>query len=558
MKKIQNFLEKLAPLPSPAQMHEWDAMSIGLGIPGLMLMENASSAALAVLEQVIIAALPGRENFAGVNIWLFMGSGNNGGDAACLARHLLDVGAKPLVVHTAALGRCRGDTARHVRMARAAGVEFVPVARHNWDVEPGKQPEIIVDGLLGTGFSGQLRPEMEKLVRRINALGQKALVFSLDIPSGLDGNTGLACPVAVRATATVSFAAAKPGLVLPQARQWTGDLYVRTIGIPKKVSQSAPCSTWLVDGRCLDSRPELPADSHKNSFGHVLVIGGAAGMAGAAHLSARAALRSGAGLVTVAAPATSLADVRMSFPEIMTARAGEDKWPDMVTPELDAAIARASALVIGPGMGRDQAAATFLASLLALRQSRSSCLPLVLDADALVLLAAAPALYASLTAADILTPHPGEAATMLGCQTTAIQEDRTGSLSRLCQLSPATVILKGAGCLIGQGNGPVLICPYDLPQLAVAGSGDVLSGCLGALWARQTTKGMDSLGGSGLEIACKAVVSHAVAGMICAERFPQRGNLASQVADNLPMIYKWLADRGKPGDLLPWPYLMGH
>ncbi len=203
-----SFDDLFPPLPLPAEMRQWDAEAMALGLPEELLMENAARAAFDVLREY-------QPQLTGLRVWLLMGSGNNGGDAACLARHLLDAGAEPLVLHTRPLASCKGACGKHVRIARAAGVVF-----ERWRpavFQRAVQPHILVDGLLGTGFSGQLRPDALELVRSVNSLQSRPFVLALDIPSGLGGRTGLPMPEAVRATATVSFAAAKPGLALPDA-----------------------------------------------------------------------------------------------------------------------------------------------------------------------------------------------------------------------------------------------------------------------------------------------------------------------------------------------------
>ena len=223
------FYDLFPPLPLPEEMRQWDAGAMALGLPEELLMENAARAALDVLRVY-------RPELTGLRIWLLMSSGNNGGDAACLARHLLDAGAEPLVLHTRPLSACKGACGRHVRIARAAGVAFErcrPAVFRRANL-----PHIVIDGLLGTGFSGELRPDALELVRTVNALPNQPFVLALDIPSGLDGRTGLAMPEAIKAKATVSFAAAKPGLVLPHARPWTGTLHARGIGIPLAVQRT--------------------------------------------------------------------------------------------------------------------------------------------------------------------------------------------------------------------------------------------------------------------------------------------------------------------------------
>ena len=571
------FYDLFPPLPLPEEMRQWDAGAMALGLPEELLMENAARAALDVLRVYW-------PKLAGVRIWLLMGSGNNGGDAACLARHLLDAGAEVLVLHTRPLSACKGACDKHMRIARAAGVAFErcrPAVFRRAGL-----PHIVIDGLLGTGFNGTLRPDALELVRRVNALPNQPFVLALDVPSGLDGRTGLAMPEAIRANATVSFAAAKPGLVLPHARPWTGTLHVRAIGIPLAVQRTAPCSFYALDAHCISPLAHTLPDGFKNSYGHVLIIGGAPGLGGAAHLAARAALRAGAGLVTATAPDAGIADIKNGWPEIMTLPLGEfqREWPATLPKELIELLARCAALVVGPGMGRGNDAAAFIDALLRLPHRP----PTVFDADALVLLAGRPDLLELIGEHDVLTPHPGEAAALLGCTAAEIQTDRQGSLARLCGICHGVVVLKGAASLVGQTQAPTLLCPYDVPQLAVGGSGDVLAGCTGGLLARMlpamrmqgktavphaTTK-QHSNTAKILEaeilqpahmLAGQGVALHALAGKSLAKQWPLRGNTPSALADALPHALSAYAgsfatDNATPtdtrdpkDDILPWP-----
>ena len=297
-------------------MSGWDRAAIDLGLPELLLMENASREALHVLS-----AETGQ--MSGKRVLLFMGGGNNGGDAACLARHLHDGGAEVLVLHTRPLGAYRGVTGQHVRLARRCGVAFAPAAgwpekyrNTPWDVYADASvcerggPDIVVDGILGTGFSGSLRPLELGLVARINALAQRAFIFSLDIPSGLSGLTGRPCPVAVRAHATVTFEAAKPGLVLPEAAPYTGRLHIRPIGIPAVVRREHPASYQMITKAIAGAFPEAAPGWHKGTAGAILIVGGSEGLTGAPHLAARAALRAGGGLISVAAPHGLCRDIK--------------------------------------------------------------------------------------------------------------------------------------------------------------------------------------------------------------------------------------------------------
>lgn len=524
-------------------MRLWDAEAMALGLPEVLLMENAGRAAFEVLRLHV-------PDISKQRALIFMGGGNNGGDAACLARRLLDAGTRVLVAHTKPLGHYKGAAARHIRLAGAVGAPFVPLRRGSLDKVFGAKGlgaedfSIVVDGLAGSGLEGELRQPLRGIVESLNSLSGR-FVLALDIPSGLSGVTGRPCPVAVRADATVSFAAAKPGLVLPWARTWTGRMHVRDIGIPACVRSRAPCAARLLDAGCLAHLPEIPEGAHKSVFGHVLVIGGIPRYSGAAHLAARAALRAGAGLVSVASPAGAEGRIKDGLPEIMALPLGEPgggAWPTTLPEDLSVLLRRCDALVIGPGMGRTGEARVFLAAALALPGRP----PAVIDADALALLAGCGEATRHVTGDDVITPHPGEAAALLCTTAAEIQADRFAALGALCRLLPCVVVLKGAGCLTGRAGEAALISPYDVPQLAVGGSGDVLAGCIGALLSRTR---LSAGANSGLSLACAGmgVTLHALAGLECAVSWPARGNGASDIADALPRVWA-KARRGNGGN----------
>ena len=540
------------PVPSPEEMSRWDAEAIRLGMAEDVLMESAARCAMDSLRQHWSAK--GR-SLTGVSVLLLAGSGNNGGDAFCMARHLLDAGAKPVLVCTRAPEEYTGAASHWLKVAIELGV---PVFSADvWEQDAAgipARPDIAVDGLLGTGFRGALREREARLVEKFNRLGAE-LVLAVDIPSGLDSRSGRPCPDAVRADVTVSFQAAKPGLLVPEAEAFTGLLDVRPIGMPRRVQEDVRPSfrTWLLPSQMPGDRASnyapraLPASSsfspashwyapaHKGEAGRVLVIGGCSDYVGAPCLAGLAALRTGAGLVTVAGPEPVLNAVRFSMPALTTQSIGTTEWDTNAVQAIASALSVSKAVVFGPGLGRSEGATDFADALLSLPQRP----PMVLDADALFALAKRPHLLEKLRPCDVLTPHPGEAATLLGISAAEVQADRFSALEKLAALAPAVWVLKGAGTLIAVPGEPSVISPWNVPQLAVAGSGDVLAGAIGTLLARGHASGL---------AATLGVWLHILAGLKLSETFPMRGNGPHDIADALPSA---LAVLGEPckGDI---------
>ena len=528
------------PLPTPEEMGAWDTASINdFFIPNSMLMENASREAVRVFEGFL--ALQSR-------VLIIMGGGNNGGDGACIARHLRDAGHQVLVCHTKALDKASFATKEHVFIAQKNGVPFVPLSFSNG--VPALPPEhhdiayaphLIVDALLGTGFSGQLRQAELEIIRYINHLGKRIPVAAVDIPSGLDGLTGLPKPEAVRATCTVTFEAAKPGLVQHHAQEYTGTVYVRRIGIPTAVRSLHPASFYLLAPQ-KHAWPAKITIMHKGSAGRVLIFGGSKGITGAPVLAALGALRAGAGLVTAACPEKLEYSLRQGFPEIMTHPLGTgDTWDEHLLPDCANAVTdlpRSSALVLGPGIGRGAKTLDVIAAILKNKHRP----PLVLDADGLFALGTEPGgasspLLQSLHAEDCITPHPGEAARILGTTIQEVQADRVAALRTLTGMTLATVILKGVNTLISRQGTPVFIAPFATPSLAVGGSGDVLSGVIAALLSRARASASFSCNDA-FQAACLAVYLHGKAGEDLDLRYPERGALAREIAESIAHVQR--------------------
>lgn len=524
-------------LPTPLEMAAWDAASLNeFQIPEAMLMENASREAFHVLSGLLRPQS---------RILVIMGGGNNGGDGACLARHLLDAGHSVLVCHTKPLDKLSSAAREHAYIAQKTGVPFTPLAFADGTFaspleyrDITRKPHLVVDALLGTGFTGHLRDRERDIIRLINLFGETAPVAAMDIPSGLDGMSGLPRPEAVRATLTITFEAGKTGLAYHHAKKYTGDTHIRRIGIPAAARRLHPASYRLLSPEeC--AWPPASKEMHKGTAGRVLIFGGSKGLTGAPVLAALGALRTGAGLVTVACPGVLEAMLRPGFPEIMTHGLGNgNAWSNALLPECIKAareLPHASALVLGPGIGRSEETKGIVAALI----KEKNRPPLVLDADGLFPLApegddgTLNPLLADLRETDCITPHPGEAAGILGTSAHDVQAARTEALRALTDQTRATVVLKGVNTLIGRCGAPVFIAPFATPSLSVGGSGDVLSGIIAAYLARIRAE-FPFNGKDAFRAVCLGVYTHGKAGEYLDAAYPVRGAMAREIADAVP------------------------
>lgn len=467
-----------------AQVRALDRRAIdGLGVPGIELMRRAAWAALASLRR----HWPLAQRLA-----VYCGSGNNGGDGCLLAKLAREAG---LQVEVFALGGVPcGDAAQAWQEWKDVGGRAR--AWRAGDALP--EVDVHVDALYGTGLNRAPQDDAAALIAAINA--SDVPVLALDVPSGLDADTGRTPGVAIRAAATVSFIAAKRGLYTGSSADHVGQLELDTLGLPAELWQDSAPDAGLLRETQLPPRPRA---AHKGTNGHVLAVGGDHGMAGAIRLCGEAALRAGAGLVSVATRAEHLMALNAARPELMAH--GVD-GPQALEPLL----ARASVLAVGPGLG--QGAWGHALWLTALESGK----PLVLDADGLNLLARAPRRFAQ---PAVLTPHPGEAARLLGCTVDAVATDRFAAARALASRFAAVVVLKGAGSLVAHPNGRLDVCPWGNPGMASGGMGDLLTGIIAALLAQT---------GDAWQAACLGVGLHARAGDRAA-RHGERGLIASDL-----------------------------
>ena len=505
------------PLPTPQEMALWDRLSMEeMGIVPEILMENASREALNVIKYRF-------ERLRGCSALVFAGSGNNGGDAFALARHLWNHDVKVMVLHSKRLKEYSAAAGYHLSLARKLDIPLMYLYEYNLDFL--KRVDIIVDGLLGTGFSGKLRDDFVKWIKAINKLAIDSYVISLDIPSGIDGITGRPSPVAVKADDTVTFEEAKLGLLQPPARDYVGCLAVGKIGIPNVIKKENPPQHFGLSIRVLDQIARPRKTMHKGQAGHVLVVGGSQGLSGAAILSALGALRSGAGLVTVACPSGLAGIIRSGWPEIMVLPLGNEiQWHQSMLSDLEHVLHKFDSVVIGPGMGREDQTSGFVTGYLDAMHPKT-----IFDADALYFFARDRSMMKNLSHRQevIFTPHPGEMGRFFNVSAAEINTDRTGFSRKFISEFGVNLVLKGACTIIAGKDSPLYVSPIAAPNLAIGGSGDILSGIIGSLLAQ---------GLGAVDASNTGVYWHALAGQGLAKRYPFRGNLAREVADALPEV----------------------
>ena len=480
-------------LYSTAQVRALDAHAIqDLHVPGYTLMKRAGEAALRFLRTRWPRAH---------RIVVVCGGGNNGGDGYVLARFAQAAGLTVTVLAAVDPQTLRGDARQAFTDCEASGARVQPFS-------PAllAQGDVIVDALLGTGLSSPVRASAAEVIEAVNA--SRRPVLAVDVPSGLNSDTGVPLGSAIRAECTVTFVALKTGLFIGDGPAHAGAVFFDDLEVPvPEEPRFAPCLERITESEIGALLPRRRRDAHKGDFGRVLIVGGGPGMPGAVRLAGEAALRVGAGLVTVAVSHENVVAIAAGRPELICL--------GVQTPEaLEPALERAEVIAIGPGLGRSDWAHGLLAKVLASER------PLVVDADALNLIAEDKA-----AARDswILTPHPGEAARLLGTSTAEIQRDRLSALQQLVAQYGGTVVLKGAGTLVGAHARTPALCERGNPGMASGGMGDVLTGAMAGVLAQAR----DPWGAARV-----AVLVHAMAGDAAA-RAGERGLLAGDVAREL-------------------------
>jgi hydroxyethylthiazole kinase-like uncharacterized protein yjeF len=522
-------------LPNSTEMQELDRSATeNFGVPSIVLMENAGVGTVKMIEKEFGAC---RNSFAPI----FVGPGNNGGDGLVIGRHLHQRGCQPLFFFLVNPDSLQGDAAVNLQIIRklklpfhvidnTARVENVPVFIKQFESR-GLSCYAIIDAIFGIGLTREVGGHFADTINQINSsgFGQKIPVIAVDTPSGMDSDTGKVLGSCVRADYTATYCCAKPGHYIHGSASWTGKLEIIDIGIPPEAIYLSGIATELATEETfqkLVQQLQRAKDSHKGSHGHLLVLGGSVGKTGAAILSARGAMRGGAGLVSLCVPFDLNPVFEAALIEAMTIPLPKSKQSLSIDDwdEISKNIAGKQALVIGPGIGLDPQTVE-----LVLHAYRNVKCPMILDADALNILSTNRENLQDPAGPRIFTPHPGELSRLLDKSTEDIQNNRLDGAMLGCNLFKnnlyeTVLVLKGAGTIISDGEGSTAINTTGNPGMATGGMGDVLSGVIGALVCQ---------GLSPKNAAIAGVYLHGLAADMLFEKCGS-GFYATEVADMIP------------------------
>ncbi len=513
---------------TPTEMQEIDRRTIqDHKIPGELLMERAGQEVFRHLRESL-------SNLKDKVIYVFCGRGNNGGDGFVVARCLREHGAQPEVFVTGNLQDIKMDARIHFNKMIAAGIDPVFVSRQTeFDKDA---PDVIVDALLGTGSRGALEDDMLMLVCKINEWRQShgSYIVAIDIPSGLNGETGEYENAAVCANSTVTMGLPKTGLLFGKGRQYAGQLHIADLGFPKLLTEGGSCT--LVERadikRLLKPRRH---DAYKYEFGKVLVVAGSRGMSGAAWLTGKSALRIGAGLVKVAMPAGVAHVLENSLPEAMTLHMEETPEGTLAYKNferLSEYIQWADVVALGPGLSQNHETIELVKSL-----CKNLNRPAVIDADAIIALAGEFEMIAAATSDLVLTPHLGEFAAFSQVLKDKILTDRVSQVRSMSKKIKKCILFKGSPTLISGSSGHVYVCNKGNPGMATAGSGDVLTGAIVGLMAQ---------GLAVEEAAYAGAYIHGMAGDMVSLSKTEMGLIASDIIEHIPEALKQIMNLHYP------------
>lgn len=516
-----------------AQMRQIDRQTIEeIGIPGTVLMENAGLQVTSVLRDELGVD-------SGKRVVVVAGKGNNGGDGLVVARHLFNQGVDCPVLLIGSMDEVRGDAALNLKIARKIGVRVIEIKDlPAWKKHKkllGETP-IVVDALFGTGLSSPLGGLYAEVVKDINESG--ALVVSVDIPSGLSSDTFEIIGPCVQADITVTLGAPKIAHLFPPAEEYVGELIVADISLPPFLFDNPELKLELVEIESLVPyfQPRK-RDTHKGTYGHLLVVAGSYGKTGAAAMAGKAALKMGAGLVTVATAESCLPAVARTMPELMTEPLPETEAKTISEKALSRVLELLQgkdALLLGPGLSTHPSTSALVLSLL--DKLKKSNIPVVIDADGLNIIAAKPEVLGSLPRKTVLTPHPGEFSRLTGLSTAEILKRRLELVPEFAQKNNVHLVLKGYRSLIASPEGRVMINPTGNPGMATGGTGDVLSGLI----ASEVMQVEDQL-----QAVVNAVFVHGLSGDLAAEKIGEKSLTATDLIKFLPEAIRFIATGGE-------------
>lgn len=494
------------------EMREVDRRTIeDVGIPGVVLMENAGSQVVKVIKEKLVSPVD--------EVIVLAGHGNNGGDGFVISRHL---GNNGFDVETWVIGDMKklskdSQINFHALVHSGYKVKFWSNENNSLLKERISQADIIIDAMLGTGITGQLREPYKGIISEVNTTN--ALKVAVDIPTGVNSNTGEVVDFAFRADVTVTFALPKIGQFIYPGADYVGELVVADISIPSTIVENSQFMHFLVTEALIREKLHVRSNnSHKGTFGHGLLVGGSLDMPGAPTLATMAALRSGAGLTTLAIPKSIKSMVFSRIPEAICLGLPETPSGHFTVESVEKLdTSKYTAMGIGPGIGIWKDSRNWLQAIL------KSNLPMVIDADGLNILAEDLSLLSEREKPTILTPHPGEMARLINKDIQEVQRNRISISKEFAQKHGIFLVLKGSNTIIASPDGRIYVNPTGGPELAKGGSGDVLTGMIvGFLAQRKPT----------IDALLLAVYLHGLAGSL-ASNPSNYSTLASEVVDNI-------------------------
>jgi len=516
-------LNNLPPVVTAEEMSEIDRYTISeIGIPGRVLMENAGRAATEVI-------LRKWGSLAGRQIAIVCGKGNNGGDGLAVARCLSEKGARCSIFLLGKKSEMRGDALANFQVAEKLGLPVFEITDES-QLPNFSSYFFLIDAILGTGSRSNLEGLLARAVERMNGSGRP--IVALDLPTGVNADTGEVIGPCIRAAMCVTFGAAKRGLLFSPGREHTGELHVAEIGFPKRAIEAANVRTHKLDGRTIAAwLPQRAPDAFKNRVGQILVIAGSQGFGGAARLTSLAVLRAGAGLVALAIPATLVSAMEASVAEVIKLSLPEENG----AVSLDAKFALAERLewanvvAIGPGLGTETAAQSLVKHVLSTFEKK----PIVLDADGLNVVASKTERIRDAAGPVILTPHPGELARLIDISAEEIKKNPIEIARQAAVDLRQTLVLKGAPTVIAGADGEVLINSTGNAGMATAGSGDVLTGLIAGLLGQMPHGDAAAL----LRAAALGVYLHGLAGDCAQDALGEWSMLARDILENIPKAF---------------------